>query len=55
MSASLRALMEGVKRALITGPKTGRAINDPAYVFASVVAAVAPLRNTSRRRFGRKA
>lgn len=40
--ALLRALMEGVKRMLIVGPKTGRAIDDPMSVFASVVAAVAP-------------
>lgn len=40
--ALLRALMEGVKRTLIVGPKTGRKIDDPSSVFASVVAAVAP-------------
>jgi SpoVK/Ycf46/Vps4 family AAA+-type ATPase len=40
--ALLRALMEGVKRTLIVGPKIGRPINDPATIFATVVAAVAP-------------
>ncbi len=40
--ALLRALMEGVKRTLIVGPKTGRKIDDPAAVFAAVVASVAP-------------
>lgn len=40
--ALLRALMEGVKRTLIVGPRTGRKIDDPGEVFASVVAAVAP-------------
>lgn len=40
--ALLRALMEGVKRTLIVGPKTGREVNDAAVVFATVVAAVAP-------------
>jgi SpoVK/Ycf46/Vps4 family AAA+-type ATPase len=40
--ALLRALMEGVKRTLIVGPKTGRGIDDPASVFAAVVASVAP-------------
>ncbi len=40
--ALLRALMEGVKRTLIVGPKTGRTIDDPVSVFGSVVAAVAP-------------
>jgi len=40
--ALLRALMEGVKRTLIVGPKTGRKIDDPVEVFAAVVAACAP-------------
>lgn len=40
--ALLRALMEGVKRTLVVGPKTGRKVDDPGAVFASVVAAVAP-------------
>jgi SpoVK/Ycf46/Vps4 family AAA+-type ATPase len=40
--ALLRALMEGVKRALVIGPKTGRKIDDPATVFGTVIAAVAP-------------
>lgn len=40
--ALLRALMEGVKRTLIVGPKTGRKIDDPIEVFAAVVAACAP-------------
>jgi SpoVK/Ycf46/Vps4 family AAA+-type ATPase len=40
--ALLRALMEGVKRTLIVGPKTGRGVDDPASVFAAVVASVAP-------------
>jgi len=40
--ALLRALMEGVKRTLIVGPKTGREVNDAAVVFATVVADVAP-------------
>ena len=40
--AVLRALMEGVKRSLIVGPKIGRPIDDPVAVFGSVVAAVAP-------------
>jgi len=40
--ALLRALMEGVKRTLIVGPKIGRGIGDPASVFGAVIAAVAP-------------
>jgi SpoVK/Ycf46/Vps4 family AAA+-type ATPase len=40
--ALLRALMEGIKRALIVGPRTGRSIGDPVSAFAPVVAAVAP-------------
>jgi hypothetical protein len=40
--ALLRALMEGVKRTLIVGSKTGRKMDDPAAVFAAVVASVAP-------------
>jgi SpoVK/Ycf46/Vps4 family AAA+-type ATPase len=40
--ALLRALMEGVKRTLIVGSKTGRKIDDPVAVFAAVVAACAP-------------
>jgi SpoVK/Ycf46/Vps4 family AAA+-type ATPase len=40
--ALLRALMEGVKRTLIVGPKVGRAIDDPVAAFAPVIAAVAP-------------
>ena len=40
--ALLRALMEGVKRALIVGPKSGRAIGDPVSAFVPVIAAVAP-------------
>lgn len=40
--ALLRGLMEGLKRALVIGPRIGRPINDPVAVFRSVVAAVAP-------------
>jgi hypothetical protein len=40
--ALLRALMEGVKRTLIVGPKTGRPTDNPVAVFGSVIAAVAP-------------
>lgn len=40
--ALLRALMEGVKRAIIIGPKCGRPINSAIAAFASAIAAAAP-------------
>lgn len=40
--ALLRALMEGLKRTVIVGPKVGRPIGDPIDAFGPVVAAVAP-------------
>lgn len=40
--ALLRSLMEGVKRTLIVGPRTGRKIDNAVDVYAAVVAAVAP-------------
>jgi len=40
--ALLRGVMEGVKRALIIGPRIGLDITDPAKVFRRVVASVAP-------------
>lgn len=40
--ALLRALMEGVKRAIIIGPKCGRPINSAIAAFAPAIAAAAP-------------
>lgn len=40
--ALLRGLMEGVKRALIIWPKTGRVMDSPVQVFRQVTASVAP-------------
>ncbi|HZT24125.1 MAG TPA: ATP-binding protein [Pseudolabrys sp.] len=40
--ALLRALMEGMKRALVVGPRTGRSVDDPVSFFAPIIAATAP-------------
>jgi SpoVK/Ycf46/Vps4 family AAA+-type ATPase len=40
--ALLRALMEGVKRSIVVGPRVGRKVEDARSVIAAVVAACAP-------------